>query len=1096
MNCRRTLPDDARFCPNCGHPTERSPADEERLNRIAASAPPTLAKKIREAPVAGERRMVSAIFADVVGSTSLMETMDPEDWTAVVNVAFDLMSQAVYRYEGTISQLQGDAMVAFFGAPVAHEDDPERAVRAALEMVSEIQTYREELQKAQGFDFQIRAGINTGLVMVGRVGTDLRYEYTALGDAMNVAARVQAAARPGAVVMTYDTYRLASGLFDVHDLGAISVKGKAEPVHAYEVIGLRAAPAPKRGIAGLRSPMVGRDTELAQLKSLLEVVKAGRGRMACIIGEPGIGKTRLLDEFESWALPQGNLRWVKAHALSYGRNFPYHLVMDLVRSCTGISPSSSKEEASEAVGAALASLSEEDRSHAFAALGHLLSLPIPQADLEFFATMDPEQLLKRYLGGLKLLINVLASSEPVVMVLEDVHWSDASSAQILTWLLALAAPFAILVVLTSRPDPDSAGWQLIESARQIAGQALTEIGLESLQDEDSQRMVSSLLEIESLPQKMRDELLTRAEGNPFFVEELIKVLIEREAIVRSGDTWVAASEAEKVELPDTVRGLLLARIDRLGEEAQHSLKVASVIGRRFPGRVLERVLATADGAGTHLEQLEGSGLIRIGAIHPELEYVFYHSLVQETAYESLLKRERRGLHRLVGEAEETLYPERREELAPELALHFEEAADERALGYLKIAAESARDRFALREARTFYERARDLLAKTDEPGSISDRVDVAVSRVEVGWTFNSPVGEVAALEGVVEEAEALGDERLLVRLYSLIGMLRQFHGEQYGVGPELTRAIDRANELSRTVDDPAIRAGPLTQMGWALSFGGQSRRGLALLEEALPLLEQQGKLIDVGITLDGMAFDYNRLGEIKLSDNRLKRAGELAEHGDPIARLDYLSAKGGILFFRNDLEAAMETAQSCAYQSEEMGVLSCSIGSHLTIGMVHIMRGRPELALTNLERSAELSTVSLRFWLPTIGAARATAEALMGNGEAAELGWEASLQNARGMGAQWVEALTLHFRGWARAAQPEPDWGEIVSDFTQAGELFEKLEMRLFVARVLKDYGAAMERAGRSNEAKTHLMQSAEMFDSMELTREAAAVRELMRSAP
>ena len=275
-----------------------SDADSARQARLAAAAPAPLVEKMRTAKLTGERKPVTALFADVVGSTALAERMDPEDWTQMMNEVFDLMSKAVFRYEGTIAQLQGDAMLAFFGAPVAHEDDPDRAVRAALEMVDQTDEFARQLKEAHGIDFRIRAGINTGPVLVGNVGTDLRYEYTALGDAVNVAARVQTAAEPGTVVVSASTHRFVADAFDFDDLGDVDVKGKTEPIHLYQVRGLRAVPGRRRGLesVGLSSPLVGRSSELETLRALFAVVRAGRGRLAVLIGEPGIGKSRMLAE--------------------------------------------------------------------------------------------------------------------------------------------------------------------------------------------------------------------------------------------------------------------------------------------------------------------------------------------------------------------------------------------------------------------------------------------------------------------------------------------------------------------------------------------------------------------------------------------------------------------------------------------------------------------------------------------------------------------------------------------------------------------------------------------------------------------------------
>ena len=296
--CEASVAPEAKFCANCGQAlSEASMQDAATHTKIAAAAPAPLITKMRTARLTGERKPVTALFADVVGSTTLAEQMDPEDWTAMINEAFDLMSRAVFHYEGTIAQLQGDAMLAFFGAPIAHEDDPERAIFAAIDMLAAIEEFAAQLRKSHGIEFRIRAGINSGPVMVGNIGSDLRYEYTALGDAVNVAARMQTSAEPGTIVITEMTRRLTGDTFEVEDLGAIEVKGKAEPIHAFRVLGRKAAPARRRGLdsVGLDSPMVGREAHLERLASLLDIIRSGRGRAAFVIGEPGIGKSRLLD---------------------------------------------------------------------------------------------------------------------------------------------------------------------------------------------------------------------------------------------------------------------------------------------------------------------------------------------------------------------------------------------------------------------------------------------------------------------------------------------------------------------------------------------------------------------------------------------------------------------------------------------------------------------------------------------------------------------------------------------------------------------------------------------------------------------------------
>lgn len=390
--------------------------------------------KMRAAKLTGERKPVTALFSDVVGSTALAETMDPEDWTVIVNQAFELMSAAVYRYEGTIAQLQGDAMLAFFGAPLAHEDDPERAVRAALDMITAIDEFTAELKAARSIDFRIRAGINSGLVLVGNVGSDLRYEYTALGDAVNTAARMQSSAEPGTVLITDRTARLITGTFDLEDKGEIEVKGKTEPVHAYRVIGLRAVPVGRRGLAsvGLSSPLVGRAEELSKLQSLFEIAQAGRGRLAVIIGEPGLGKSRLLMELKAAIgamtppVPVDTAKpiWVEGRCVTYGRSVPYHLVLDLVRSMLGIPFGASEDETKRLLDDKLAALLGDEAADSYPYLAHLLSVPLHGADADR-VQMDPDFLQGRYVAAILRVIRGLAA--PAEGKVGRSSWSQRTS---------------------------------------------------------------------------------------------------------------------------------------------------------------------------------------------------------------------------------------------------------------------------------------------------------------------------------------------------------------------------------------------------------------------------------------------------------------------------------------------------------------------------------------------------------------------------------------------------------------------------------------------------------------------------------------------
>jgi class 3 adenylate cyclase len=623
LNCSYPNPDDAKFCQNCGKPLERPCPNCGTHNTLdarfckncgyalqhsssqpasALDNPATISQnqsaleKVRQTThTTGERRIVTVLFADVVDSTSLAERMDPEDWTSIMNRAFDLLTPVITRYEGTIARLMGDALLAFFGAPVAHEDDPLRAGYAALDLIKAAGEYSEELRKQFGIDFGVRVGINTGPVVVGDVGSNLAYEYTAMGDAVNLAARMQAAAKPMTVLITENTHRLMGNSFEFIDLGLISIRGKSEPVHVFEL----GAPTNKvlrlRSSSGIGSTLVGREHELATLSRLAQAVRSGLGRAVLVLGEPGIGKSRLISEWKlrlqnSPAAKDSELWWVEGRCLSYGQGIAYHLLVDLLRSILAINPGVSGASAQAALKNLCTDLLDEQQNSVYPYLGHLLSLPMEESALEQVRALDPQALQAQYLNSLRSLITAMSARKALYIILDDIHWADPSSVDLLIRLLPLVAEERILFCLISRPELDTPGWRLVMTLRQQMGASLTEISLRALSESESNQLVSNLLDSSNLPKPVYNIIMNKTEGNPLFVEEVIRMLVDRRLLERDGDGWRFARDIESVDIPANLQSLLLARIDRLPEEARQTLRIASVIGRQFSARVLEEVL--------------------------------------------------------------------------------------------------------------------------------------------------------------------------------------------------------------------------------------------------------------------------------------------------------------------------------------------------------------------------------------------------------------------------------------------------------------------------------------------------------------------------
>ncbi|MBI5304301.1 MAG: AAA family ATPase [Chloroflexi bacterium] len=601
-NCGKTIPPAARFCKHCGFnlSSEAPAARSGSLDALRKNAPAAVANKIlaEREHAEGERKLVTALFADIVGSTALAEQMDPEDWREIVSGAHRCVSEAVYRYEGTIAQLLGDGVLAFFGAPLAHEDDAERAIRAALDMLERIRAYANELRDAPRKhveDFQMRVGLNTGLVVVGNIGSDLHMEYLAIGDTVNLAARMQGAAEPDTLLISESTHRLAASLFEFEDKGKITVKGKAEPIQVFRVIGERKGAVRTRGVAGLSSPLVGRAREFATLLQILADVRAGRGSIVAIIGEAGLGKSRLVAEWRKAAHVDADkpICWVEGRCLSYGASIAHHLSTDILRGLINAPAGSSEDETHRALWRTTETLLGAEMKDVYPYLGHLLGLQLEEEMAARVKYLDGPALQAKYIAAYKHLLQATAKMQPTIIICEDVHWADPSSVELGAQVLSLVADAPLAVALVTRADRDSAGWKLVSRAHEIAGVGAMELHLAPLSDADSKVLVSNLLEVEALPENLRQMILAKAEGNPFFVEEVLRMLIDRGGIARQDSKWTVTREINNIEIPDTLQGVLSARIDRLPDEAKRVLQIASVIGRKFQVKVLERVLEQA-----------------------------------------------------------------------------------------------------------------------------------------------------------------------------------------------------------------------------------------------------------------------------------------------------------------------------------------------------------------------------------------------------------------------------------------------------------------------------------------------------------------------
>ena len=779
-SCSTQNPGDARFCKQCR--TELGDtsiaAQTNKLQMLRDSAPEGLQEKLRlaQTEIEGQRKPVTIVFADIVGSTTIAEKLDPEEWKEVVQGAHHRVSEAIYRYEGTIAQLLGDGVLAFFGAPLTHENDPERAVRAALDLQESIADYRRQLA---GFidDFHMRVGIHVGEVVVGQVGTDEHAEYLAIGDAVNVAARIESAAQPGEVLVSETCVRLIEHTFEVGDLKPVKAKGKTEAVQAATVLGVKDEPGLARGIGGVRTPFVGRSVEINKLKQALQRLCQGQGQIVSILGDAGIGKSRLLeqvyqnicesgDQEQSSHYQPSSIRWLEGRALSYGGSLSFWTINQLLLSDLALPDGAPEARIIVALRRRLKDLFGDEYIELMPFLAHLLGVEL-EGDIERrIRSLDRASLRLQTIEVICRYFSQAAGHQPTVLIFEDLHWADPSSLETLNHLMKVTDRAALMILCLTRVERSHASWNIKLRAETDFSHRYTEIFVKRLEDNESLQFVLEILGALDLPEDIQHLVMTRSEGNPFYLEEVIHHLIERGFISRKGDRWAVAPEVGEIGVPETLQGILLTRIDRLEENIRRTLQMASVIGRSFQYRLLNAISDVEKQLEDHLSQLQRLDLVREKSRQPELEYIFKHSLTQEAAYESLLIERRKEFHLRVADALQELFPDHADEFFGLMAYHWERGGNtEKAIKYHLLAGERAQKLHAHLEALGDFNSALELVGEED-PTHFS----ILRRRAQVLLELFNGKDAVADFEEIHNQTITAGDQT--VELEALLGLGR------------------------------------------------------------------------------------------------------------------------------------------------------------------------------------------------------------------------------------------------------------------------------------------------------------------------------------
>ena len=968
-NCGTTNRPGAKFCDNCGTRLSGEPASPapeightpESERPLEQPIPDDLADKLTTARLTramlGERRVVTMLFCDVTGSTSVAERLDPEEWREIINGAFEYMIAPIYRYEGTLARLMGDAILAFFGAPIAHEDDPHRAVLAGLEIVNGIEPYWEAIEKKWGSRLNVRVGINTGLVVVGAVGSDLKMEYTAIGDAINLAARMEQTAAPGSVQVSENTHRLAAPLFDWDTLGVQEIRGRAEPVKVYRPVRVRDAPGRLRGIEGLASPLIGRADDLQKIAGALEALRLGRGGAVFITGEAGLGKTRLLREAcIAWGAGDAARarppHWIERRATSYDALQAYSLVKGLLRTLCGIDEQAGREQVERRVTDYAADLEIPSSRRADLETAIIRLLAGKQSGDE---TSAQEAFKSMLFDGVRSLLGSAYANRPGAIVVDDLHWADSASVELLAHLVPLAEEAALVFIFTTRPDRDSPGWAFKTDTANRLPHRFLEVDLRPLAPEDGTRLVDHLLPGHDLTDELMDLVRTRAEGNPYFVEEIVRDLIEAGVLSEKDGRWQVDGVLEQVDVPETVEALLTARLDRLSPPARDLLQAAAVIGRTFSYQVLKMVGPTQAAPDRYLAELERTQMIEETTRQPELAYSFRQALTQELVYRSILRRRRKEIHAEVGKTIETLQAGRLRDAAPVLAFHFQEAGDpQRVVRYSVLAGDAAANLFANTAAIRHYDRALSLhrAAHPDAallpPGELKG-VYLRKGRVhELSSQFQEALDTYLEME---QWGEQTGDRSLV--LASVVGRAVLLVTPSVLFNPERAAPlIERALDMARSIGDREAEARSLWAALGLNGFRGNLVESVELARQGLAIAEEEGYVELIGYLNHNLAYTYSELGEIAKSTAAFNRSAEVWEElGNLPLLADGLSGNVLNLVLRGDLEQAIEDSKKALEISRKTRNLWGKSFSRMNLGAIYRDYGRYALAIEEAQKS-------------------------------------------------------------------------------------------------------------------------------------------------
>jgi class 3 adenylate cyclase/tetratricopeptide (TPR) repeat protein len=1088
--CGHPLPPVAKFCEMCGHPLSKlkeiPPID---YSKPKSYTPKFLTDKIltTRSSIEGERKLVTVLFADVANFTAMSEKLDPEEVHQIMDGCFRILMDEIHKYEGTINQFTGDGVMALFGAPIAHEDHAQRACYAALSIQKALVEYGEKVRKERGLDFKMRMGLNSGPVVVGSIGDDLRMDYTAIGDTINLASRIETIAKPGTILLSDHTHKLAKDFFKFESLGKVQVKGKEELQEAYEL--LRTSEVKTRIEAAVVSGLtkfVGRKREMEALREALHKVRTGSGQVVGIVGEAGVGKSRIIFEMREM-FSKEEYGYLEGRCVHYGGSVAYLPILDILRSYFEIKEGEHEFLIKKKMKEKISQLDETIKS-VLPPFQELLSL---QPDDETYLKLERKQKREKIFEAIRNLFIRESQNKPLVLVFEDLQWIDKTSEEFLDYFIGWLANTPILLILLYRPE---------YTHRWGSKSYYSNVRVDQLSLETSAELVQSILSEGEIVPELRELILGKAAGNPLFMEELTHTLLENGSIQRKGDQYVLSKRLTDIQVPDTIQGIIAARIDRLDESLKRIMHVASVIGREFAFRILQSIMEMKEELKSHLANLQGLEFIYEKRLFPELEYIFKHALTQEVAYNSLLLKRRKEIHGKIGGAIEEIYSDKREEFYEMLAYHYTNSDNlGKAVQYLKLSGNKAMRTYSPIEAFHFYRDAIGILkqmGKTDQ--NKKEQIEVILSMAHSMRLLAYPEDSFKLLQEAETLCKDVKDKKSSAILYSHLGSFYSAKGDA-ALGMKYQQdAFEEAERLQ----DSQITARIGAMLTFSMDVAGEYRKVVHITPRILASLERtqgQGELFGMPVDLRSYLYaNYGHglgyVGEFAEGEQSCEKALSLAQEADNVYSIAIAEFLYGCLFSpKGDGEnSAKHMETSIGYLEKLKAVFFLPLAWCL-IGEGYRLMGDPGKALGFAEKGLNMKMhIGAPGWLSLHLWALSLVHFDLGNLNEARVHAEQALNLAQRNHEKYFEGESWLQLGRTVGKMEESQIDKAEEYLLQGMKMLDDLETKPAYAVGCLNLGELYMDAGRKEKALENLRRSEEMFSRMGMDYHLARTKKLL----